>query len=29
MLEVVIKSGAPKNLPRPKNLIKIKENFIK
>ena len=26
MLEVVIKSGAPKNLPRPKNLIKILNN---
>tara|TARA_B110001452_G_C15229606_1_gene426000 strand:+ start:516 stop:1607 length:1092 start_codon:yes stop_codon:yes gene_type:complete len=29
MLEVLIKPGAPKNLPRPKNLIQIKENFIK
>ena len=29
MLEVVIKQGAPKNLPRPKNLIRIKEEFIR
>ena len=29
MLEVAIKPGAPKNLPRPKNLIEVKENFIK